>query len=294
VNNRNNDPGRAGSKAEFESNWKKRPETLYTHWTRGEPENQIQLAFRQHWGVFSKIMREAWPNRSWRGLKALEIGAGRGTMSMYFADAGFDCTLIDSAAAALDRGKAVFAHHGLAATFIVGDALETGLPDASFDVIFSIGLLEHFENIRPPLIEQVRLLMPDGLFLGYVVPRNLDNVQKDYGWINELLRAQNPGISPPTEKTDVYRSSYPPDAYTSVLRQIGLRSVTQCGLYPLPMISPSIDFPFTLNPPEVEKVIVHHFESVLRRREQETGQPGWICDASYGQAFLVSGRKPSR
>ena len=37
-----------GSVKEFDQNWSKRKETAYSHWTRGNPENQIQLAFRNH------------------------------------------------------------------------------------------------------------------------------------------------------------------------------------------------------------------------------------------------------
>ena len=40
----------------FDLNWKSRKETLYTHWVKGKVQNQIQLAFRNHWILFSEII----------------------------------------------------------------------------------------------------------------------------------------------------------------------------------------------------------------------------------------------
>ncbi len=71
----------------------------------------------------------------------------------------------------------------------------------------------------------------------------------------------------------------------------GLKNVGASGTYPLPMISNSPDFPFTLLPPDAEKVLVRHFESVLETQRQQTGKNPWLCPEGEGQAFLVWGQK---
>ncbi len=281
-----------GSIAAFDRNWLARPESAYTHFTRGEPANQIQLAFRQNWLNFSRLMQAAWGDRPRAGLKALEVGAGRGTMSLYFADAGFDCTMLDTSAAALEIGRKIFADQGLGGRFMLGDVMQIDAPEGAFDVIFSIGLLEHFADPGPALREQIRVLAPQGMLLVYIVPERPDNVQADYNWINDLLRVHARTDAGALQKEEVYRSGYASPVFLEVLREAGLAGCGASGVYPLPMISPSIDFPFTLNPPAGEAVLVREFTRRLAERERASGRPGWLCDEAYGQAFVVWGQKP--
>ena len=77
----------------FNNNWMNRKESTYTHWTRGKIKNQIQLAFRNHWLLFSELIAEE--KKFNGGKKALEVGCGRGSLSCYFSDKGYDCTLFE-------------------------------------------------------------------------------------------------------------------------------------------------------------------------------------------------------
>jgi SAM-dependent methyltransferase len=287
-NNVDSAPGderkKSGDVAAFDRSWKQRQETHYTHWTRGEPQNQIQLAFRQHWTLFQELM-----GPDFRGRRCLEVGCGRGSISAYFADAGFDCTLLDLSPAVIETARKIFEHHGLRAKFDVGDALNLPYPDGSFDVIVSIGLLEHFEDIERVLTEQIRVLAKDGLFLGYVVPELPDNVQKDYHWVNDLIRAlipENERVAA-ARKESIYRSSALSGPYIEVLKKLPVGNIGSSGVYPLPMISHSPSFPFTLLNAECEAILVRHFSEVLAQRRRETGKHPWLCDERYGQAFLL-------
>ena len=76
------------------------------------------------------------------------------------------------------------------ANFLVGDAYDLQLEDNSFDLVFSIGVFEHFEDIATPIKEQIRILDKGGLFIAYIVPEYKDNIQKDFYWINEILKGQ--------------------------------------------------------------------------------------------------------
>ena len=277
-----------GDRKAFEQNWNSRVETHYIHWTRGEPENQIQLAFRNHWELFKEIMgHEFW------GSRVLEVGCGRGSMSAYFADNGFDCTLMDSSESAMKAAKEVFKKHGLKAKFHVGDAMKLPYDDGAFDIVFSIGLLEHFEDIETPIVEQMRVLCKGGLFLGYVVPKYIDNVQKAYEWINDLLKelVDFDSLDDRSRKEKVFRSDADSARYLEVLKNLSLREINASGVYPLPMISYSTEFPFTLLNPASERILVAHFQKILDEIRLKSKRNPWLCAEGFGQAFLIWGYK---
>jgi ubiquinone/menaquinone biosynthesis C-methylase UbiE len=268
----------------FDRIWNNRAETHYIHWTRTEPMNQIQLAFRNHWYLFKDIMKN-----TVTGNRVLEVGCGRGSMSAYFSENGFRCTLLDSSTSVIKIASEIFSIQGLKGKFCVGDAMALPFPDDSFDVVFSIGLLEHFENINIPIEEQIRVLLPGGLFLGYVVPKYTDNIQIHYEWINNVLRGmvKDSKKAKNIHKDKVFRSDNSSEKYINVLKSFPTRNIQSSGIYPLPMLSYSIDFPFTLLPPESELSLVKHFQTILDSRKKETGLNPWLCDEGYGQAFLI-------
>jgi len=278
-----------GDTCNFDRNWRHTQEAHYLHWTRGEPKNQIQLAFRQHWLTFQELL-----GADFFGRNVLEVGCGRGSLSAYFADAGWDCTLLDISPAAIEVAKNAFAANGLKASFDIGDCLSLPYPDASFDLIFSIGLLEHFEKIDQVISEQVRVITPGGLFIGYVVPDMPDCIQKDFEWVNNLLRTILPMelISDTEGKTEVYRSDFLSPPYLAEMKIAGLVDCQNDGVYPLPMISHSPSFPFSLLPPAAEASLVSTFQRWLDERQAATGSDPWRCPEGEGQAFLVWGRKP--
>ena len=62
-------------------------------------------------------------------------------------------------------------------------------------------------------------------------------------------------------------------------------------MYPLPMISHSPEFPFSLLPKPIEKLLTKIFNIILSVRKKIYGRHGWICDEKFGQAFLVAFQK---
>jgi ubiquinone/menaquinone biosynthesis C-methylase UbiE len=247
---------KTGDVETFDQNWNQRSEALYTHWTRQQPANQIQLAFRNHWTLFNELMGIPGFNR---GRRVLEVGCGRGSLSCYFSDAGFDCTLLDLSPKVISIAEAIFSKNGLKARFDVGDACKLPYPEGSFDLVFSIGLLEHFDDIEVPIREQTRVLAPGGLFIGYVVPKYTDNIQKDYEWINRILKGYaSSSDQSQAAKEDVFRSDHGSGRYLPLLEKYGIRNPSSAGVYPLPMVSHSIDFPFTLMPQVSESALVSH------------------------------------
>ena len=274
----------------FDANWRARGESSYTHWTRGEVTNQIQLAFRNHWTLFSELMNKE--PLYLGGKRVMEIGCGRGSLSCYFSDAGYDCTLVDLSESVLETAKIIFSENQLDAKFLVADANDLEISDKSFDVIFSIGLLEHFDDIETPLKEQMRVLADGGIWFGYIVPKYANNIQKDYEWINDILKGyQESGVTTEVEKEHIFRSDYGSERYVPILEKMGLKNVRASGVYPLPMISHSIDFPFSLMPDQSELSLVEYFTKMLNENEKKTGNHPWLCKEGYGNAFLVWGVK---
>jgi len=278
-----------GTNEEWNQNWQARKEAHYTHWTKGEPVNQIQLAFRNHWSLFNTFMDTPLFNG---GKRVLEVGCGRGSLSSYFSEDGYDCTLLDLSPDVIKIAKEIFAKNDLEAKFMVGDAYNLDLADNSFDLVFSIGVFEHFEDIATPIKEQIRILDKGGLFIGYIVPEYKDNVQKDFGWVNEVLKGYVSEAMSGTqqiEKHEVYRSDRGSEKYIPILQEFGLSNINACGVYPLPMVSHSIDFPFSLMPPESERSFVKYLNKILSANT--SFKHPWMCNEGDGNAFVVWGYK---
>src|SRR3954469_7162486 len=97
-----------------------------------------------------------------RGLKVLEIGCGLGTDGAQFARAGAEYTGIDLTEAAIDLARRRFSLFGLQGEFRVSDAENLDFADASFDLVYSHGVLHHTPDIAAAVHEIHRVLKPGG------------------------------------------------------------------------------------------------------------------------------------
>ncbi len=284
----------SGSVEEFRSNWERRPESTRYHFKRGEPENQVQFAFQNHWSVFRKLLKD---NQTGR---VLEVGSGRGSMGAFFADNGFTVHLLDTSESALKSASTCFASDGLCASAVCGDALALPYRSGMFDVVVSVGLLEHFENIEAPIAEQLRVLKPGGCFLGYVVPERRLSVQTLAVPLTALLRighglerflkeSRKPLPASTSKKVPLYRNQYCAADYLAILRKADVRDCGSFGMFPVPLVSHSTAFPFSLMAPSAEKRIVRIWRRLLSFRDQTTDP--WICSERWGLAFLVWARR---
>jgi len=282
-----------GSVSAFRSNWQGRPETRHYHFCRGAPKNQVQFAFQNHWRVFRQVMGDV------RSGRAIEVGCGRGSMGAFFADSGFEVHLLDTAISALHSARENFAADGLKGIPILGDTLTLPYSENSFDVLFSIGLLEHFRDVRQPILEQLRILRPGGVFLGYVVPERRISVQTlaipanfilgTAYKVGTLLVQRASGDSHVTAKAPLYRNAYWSEHYLEIFRQTGVRDMGSFGMFPVPLVSHSPNFPFSLMHPVMERGLVRLWRLMLSLRLG--AHDPWICPEWWGLAFLVWARK---
>lgn len=100
------------------------------------------------------------------GLRTIELGSGRGDLSVLLATHGAHVTLMDRSERALSEARQRFDRLGLSAQFeqgdlLVGDDRWTG----AFDVSLSVGVIEHFKgDVRTRVLDtHFDVLRPGGL-----------------------------------------------------------------------------------------------------------------------------------
>jgi len=109
-----------------------------------------------------------------RGSKILDLGCGVGRVTMELLKAGAEVTSLDNSQKMLaiteDKAKAASLDKRLRC--VKSDASENPLPDASYDVVICVGLLEHLPlQVRSKTLEHLdRVLMPGGA--SYIIVNN--------------------------------------------------------------------------------------------------------------------------
>jgi len=130
--------------------------------------------------------------------KILEIGCARAKQLIYFArEFGYDVCGIDYS----ERGAAIARENlkaaGIKATVLCEDISQTSLADESFDVVYSMGLIEHFENPAEIIDKHIKLLKNGGKLI-ITIPNFRDSLyltlSKILGGDKRLLSAHNLGI----------------------------------------------------------------------------------------------------
>ncbi len=167
---------------------------------------------------------------------------------------------VDYEASALDLVRASSHVYGVPIETCLDDVNHLSFADASFDMVLSGGLLEHFVDPTKALGEMVRTLKPGGTFYAAVVPRKLFSLHRP------LHRWRGP---------QVFRTTHNAYQYAEWLRALGMRDVVPLtkGVYP-PL--------FYHLPPAPRRAI----ERTLRHLDGS-----WVADR-LGYFFVLAGRKP--
>jgi ubiquinone/menaquinone biosynthesis C-methylase UbiE len=94
----------------------------------------------------------------------LEIGTGKGHFALALAKRGYSFISIDISKTEQQIAELNLKYFGLLnkADFRIRDAKQTGFPDKSFDVIFSINVFHHIDDPAMVLKEIRRLIRPCG------------------------------------------------------------------------------------------------------------------------------------
>jgi ubiquinone/menaquinone biosynthesis C-methylase UbiE len=125
-----------------------------------------------------------------RGKRLLEVGVGAGTDHLQWARAGLECHGIDLTDAAIATTRARLAEYGFSSQLQRVNAQQIPYADASFDLVYSWGVImcaEHPENV---IAEIWRVLKPGGQFIGMMYSsRSLVALRF---WIKHALLAGKP------------------------------------------------------------------------------------------------------
>lgn len=97
------------------------------------------------------------------GLRVLEIGVGLGADHQQFAEAGADLCGVDLTERAIKHKRQRLAAFGLNSNLAVGDAENLNFPNASFDRVYSWGVLHHSPDTPKAIAEVLRVLKPGGV-----------------------------------------------------------------------------------------------------------------------------------
>ena len=106
-----------------------------------------------------------------RGKNVLELGVGLGIDGSNIASHGARYTGVDITQRHLDLAEQNFRRKGLSGRFIHGDLTAIDLPEKSFDVVYSFGVLHHIEAEEDVVKAVHRLLKNDGFFMFAVYSR---------------------------------------------------------------------------------------------------------------------------
>lgn len=102
-------------------------------------------------------MVESLKEANWKGKRVLEIGCGTGTFAYAVACRGAKISAVDYVKEAIAEAKATYQHQNL--LYQVGD---TNKIPGKFDIVVSLGTLEHLDNPLAVLKKFKRHLKPGG------------------------------------------------------------------------------------------------------------------------------------
>jgi ubiquinone/menaquinone biosynthesis C-methylase UbiE len=179
------------------------------------------------------------------GKKMLECGCGSARVSQYMAQRGFQCTLLDYSESALSLAKKNFEALSLSGTFVAGDINHLSFSDGQFDVVYSGGVLEFFDDAQKPINEMVRILRPGGIFAANMVPnkfsiQTIADIERTLAYsFKNLVRGKikdackRVRMIPPDYKV----SSMPLLKYVRICEKAGLTSVVGLATSPFPALA---------------------------------------------------------
>lgn len=112
-------------------------------------EKDVEVLVRERCGPRWRWMKESLRGAfgGIKGLRTIELGSGRGDLSVLLAEEGAEVTLLDANDSALSSATQRFIRLGLHGSYVRSDLRDAALLEvAPFDVALSIGVIEHFSG----------------------------------------------------------------------------------------------------------------------------------------------------
>lgn len=190
-----------------------------------------QRQFSLFW--YSDFIRQTLLKKQCR--KVLEVGCGRGTVSLYLRIYdGMETTLVDFAPSAIDLAKKNFSDNQAQGEFVVADAKALPFTAQTFDAVISIGLLEHFPDYEVLLAEMYRVLKSEGLVVSLNIPKKHSTQDVNLVW-RQIYHA----ISKIPLKKDYYRNADTPQQFEAAAKQVEFVNTYYVFTNPFPLFAPA-------------------------------------------------------
>jgi SAM-dependent methyltransferase len=102
-----------------------------------------------------------------KGKRLLDIGAGLGESSVYFALQGAQVTMTDISPGMVQTGRELAGKYGVEIEGIVSQAEDLGVPAGTYDFVYIANTIHHVQD-RDVLFQKIhRALKPGGRFFSY-------------------------------------------------------------------------------------------------------------------------------
>jgi glycosyltransferase involved in cell wall biosynthesis/ubiquinone/menaquinone biosynthesis C-methylase UbiE len=171
-------------KEEVQNQWNNNPVgSHYAKAARPETLEWFHEVEAYRYGQYAPWMPKVMEFDRHAGHEVLEIGGGLGTDLSQFARHGACVTDLDLSAGHLALAQQNFALRGLQGRFVHQDAEELPFPDASFDLVYSNGVLHHTPNTRRVVGEIYRVLKPGGRAIVMMYAENSYHYWHKLVWI---------------------------------------------------------------------------------------------------------------
>ncbi|MFV0527786.1 MAG: class I SAM-dependent methyltransferase [Lachnospiraceae bacterium] len=136
----------------------------YSQVNQEELNGMQKLAWRQE--IIAQIER-AWPGRSPKSLRVLDVGTGPGFFAVILAEAGYQVTAVDAAEEMLQQAQENAGELAGRIQFHQMDAQRLTLQEGSFDVVLSRNLTWVLPQPEQAYASWTAVLKPGGLLLNF-------------------------------------------------------------------------------------------------------------------------------
>lgn len=161
--------------------------------------------------------------------RVLDLGCGAGFVAIPLAQAGHDVTGIDLSASTLSVARSRSTPE-LALRFARADVSAVPEPDASFDAVLALDLLEHVDQPAALIREAARVLKPGGQFIYHTFNRTPVSQLVAIRLLRFVVRECPPDLH-------VYRAFIKPSELRAMLDAVGLSVEHEQGVMPDPWLA---------------------------------------------------------
>ncbi len=147
--------------------------------------------------------------------KALEIGCGTGTNSIWLARQGFDVTGVDLSEVAIERAEAKAAEAGVDCRFVADDFLVDPVPGAPYGFVYDRGCLHVFDRAKDRARFAARvadLLGPEGVWHSLI--GSTDGPPRDVGPPRRSATEITAAVEPHFEILELRSTSFDSDEHS--------------------------------------------------------------------------------